>query len=221
MIFNREQHVGMGFAILPFVLISQINGIYLAALARIGPPWYWAADLIQWIVLPLLAVMFLAKRGVLPKHYGLETSNQNWDWTIIYSFGVFATAGLMYFMAHRFAWHLFDQPKGYFSLASVFPGGSMRTVVWIYASVTAGLIESIVYIGLPWLWYSSVKPDHSRLGFSIVVSLIFAFAHWEQGPHAIVASTFYHVVACAWYFKLPTLWPIVIGHMLIDLVAFA
>ena len=71
------------------------------------------------------------------------------------------------------------------------------------------------------LLYRNIRDHPSRIAFTILASLVFALAHWEQGPHVVVGAAFYNVVACFWFFYFGTLWPIVAGHVLVDLVAFS
>nr|WP_229506747.1 CPBP family intramembrane glutamic endopeptidase [Pseudoduganella rivuli] len=97
----------------------------------------------------------------------------------------------------------------------------MGSVIWIYSAVTAGIVESIFFIGLPWLLYRHVRAAPSRIAFALLATTVFAVAHWEQGPHVIIGAFFSNLVACFWYFLLGTLWPVAAGHILVDLVAFA
>jgi len=219
---DRRQQMATGLAVLPVVLIWQVNGIYLAALARIDALLFWAADVVQWIALPTILLIFLAKKAsVFPKHYGLDTSDLRWQTLTLGTVGVSITAGLAFYLARNWAWQLFGQPTGFFTFPGVFPTGSLGTVIWFYSAITAGIVESIFYIGLPWLLYRNLKIKPSRISFALVASTVFAMAHWEQGPHIVTAALFFNLVACAWYFKLGSLWPIVAGHTLIDLLAFS
>jgi membrane protease YdiL (CAAX protease family) len=219
---DRQQKVAIAWALFPVVFIWQINGIYMAALARISVPLFWLADVIQWIVLPAVLLIFLAKRAaLLPKDYGLDTAALRWRSLILGTLAVFATTSLAYFWASKLSWQWLDQPTGYFSFPEVFPGGLMGNVIWFYSALTAGIVESIFFIGLPWLLYRNVRRLPSRAAFTLIASVIFACAHWEQGPHVVVAAFCFHVVACAWYFRLGTLWPVAASHSLVDMVAFA
>lgn len=207
---------------LPVVLIWQINGIYLAALARISVLIFWTADFIQWIVLPTVLLVLVAKRvGVVPRHYGLDTSALRWKPQILGTFGVFITAGLTFYWTRNWAWHLFGQSSGFFTFPGVFPSGPMGTVIWAYSAVTAGLVESVFFISLPWLLYQNLRDSPSYALFSFAASVVFATAHWEQGLHVAAGAFFFNLVACAWYFKLGSLWPVALGHTFVDLVAFS
>ena len=219
---SRQQNISIAFALIPVVLIWQINGFYVAALARISAPLFWLTDFIQWIVLPVTLLTFLSKKASIhPKHYGLDTSALRWQSPILGTLGVFITCYLSFSWASYLSWQWFDQPSGFFSLPSVFPSGLLGKITWLYSSFTAGIIESIFFIGLPWLLYHNIRSTPSRTAFAILASLVFAAAHWEQGPHVVVGSFSFNVVACFWFFRLGTLWPIAAGHILVDLVAFS
>ena len=218
----RSQKIAIAAALLPVVVIWLVNGIYLAMLARISVTLFWLADFVQWIILPAILLWLLAKKAsIFPRHYGLDTTAMRWDSLALRSLAVLCTAGLIYFASYKLSWQLLNHPSGYFTFPGVFPGGIMGTVVWLYSAATAGLIESIFFIGLPWLLYHNIRSDPSRIAFTLITSLVFALAHWEQGPHNIIAAFCFNLAACAWYFRLDTLWPLVAGHTLVDLIDFS
>lgn len=219
---DRQQINSIVLALLPVVVIWEVNGIYLAALARISVSLFWLADFIQWIVLPTTLLMFLAKKAsLLPKHYGFDTVAIRWQSPILGTLGAFVTMGLAFFLTRNLSWELLGQPTGFFTFPGVFPGGLMGNIIWLYSAVTAGIVESTFFIGLPWLLYHNVRSVPSRVVFTTLASLVFATAHWEQGPHVVVGAFFSNLVACFWFFRLGTLWPVAVGHTLVDLVAFA
>lgn len=219
---DRSQKVAVALTLLPVFAIWQVNGIYLAALARISVPLFWSADFVQWVVLPIVLLVLLAKRASLtPKHYGLDTRALRWQALTSDPLAVFVTAGLALLVARTLSWQLLDQPTGFFTFPGVFPGGLMGSVVWLYSAVTAGVVESIFFLGLPWLLYRNIRSKPSGVLFAFIVSGFFAVAHWEQGPHAVVGAFAFSLVVCRWFFKSETLWPIAVGHALVDLAAFA
>ena len=219
---DRQQKFAVASAVLPVVVIWLVNGIYLAALARINMSLFWFADFIQWMVLPVALLVFLAKRAsVFPKHYGLDTSALRWQSPILGTLAMFVTAGLAFWATRNLSWQLLAQPTGFFSFPGVYPSGLMGKIIWLYSSVTAGVVESVFFIGLPWLLYHNIRSTPSRTVFATSISVIFAATHWEQGPHVVVGAYFFNVVACFWFFRLGTLWPVAAGHTMVDLVAFA
>jgi len=208
-------------ALLLVTVIWSINGVYLAALARVSTSLFWAADLLQWILVPgLLAVLLAKTAAVQPRHYGLGPAEHRWYAAALASVGVGATTGFAFFWSRNASWELLGQPTGFFSLPTAFPAGSLGTVTWVYSAVTAGLVESAFFIGLPWLLYRSLRLAPSKAIFTVLVSVLFGVCHWEQGPHVVVGAFCSHIVACVWFFALRTLWPVAAGHTMVDLVAF-
>lgn len=219
---NTRQQVLVGWALLPALAVWQLNGFYLPVVGRGGALLFWAVDGVQWIVLPAVMLGLLAHSAALrPQHYGLALPEKNL-WPLAgQGLMVFVTAGLVFLVARNLSWRVLGPSPGSFQLAQFFPQGLAGAAVRIYAAVSAGLVESIFFIGLPWLWYSSASQRPSELQFTIAVSAIFALAHWEHGRHGVIAAFFAHGVMCRWFLRWKTLWPVVLGHTLIDLAVFA
>jgi hypothetical protein len=219
---ERHQQSAIAWALLPVIAIWQVNGFYLAALAKVSVSAFWVADFFQWILLPSVLLMVLARKAsLLPKHYGFDTAALRWQTLIIGTLLVFLTTAIAFFGTRNVSWALLGYPSGFFSFPGVFPSGLMAHIVWLYSAATAGIVESIFYIGLPWLLYRHVRPDPSRIAFAFLATAVFAIAHWEQGPHVVVGAFFSNLFACFWFFRFGTLWPVAAGHILVDLVAFA
>lgn len=201
--------------------IWQLNGFYLALLGQMSPLLLWVADGIQWVLLPTTLLGLLAHKASLhPKNYGLASPGKNL-WPLAgQGLMVFVTAGLVLLVARNLSWRVLGPSPGSFQLAQFFPQGLAGTAVQIYAAVSAGLVESIFFIGLPWLWYSNERKTPSLPQFTSAMSAIFGLAHWEQGQHAVIATFLSHLVLCRWFFHWRTLWPVVLGHTLIDLAVF-
>ncbi len=56
--------------------------------------------------------------------------------------------------------------------------------------------------------------------FVIVSSILFALAHWEQGPVNMLASGAYGAGAAEGYRRLPVLWPFALAHAAVDFAFF-
>lgn len=219
---DRAQQSSVAFALVPIMIVWQINGIYMAALGKVSIPLFWLADLGQWIVLPGVVLVLLARRAsVFPAHYGLGTSALRWQSPILGTLGVFVTSGLAFTFVRNILWHMLGQPKGFFSFGQVMPEGLLGQIVLLYSAITAGAVESIFFIGLPWLLYRHVRVEPSRTAFAFLASIVFAVAHWEQGPHVVVGAFASNLVSCIWFFKLGTLWPVAAGHALVDVAALS
>ena len=50
--------------------------------------------------------------------------------------------------------------------------------------------------------------------------MAFALMHWENGPAELAATFVYGVVSALLYRGLGNLWPLVVGHAVVDLVDF-
>lgn len=219
---NTRHRALVGWALMPVLAVWQLNGFYLPVVGRGGTLLFWVVDGAQWIVLPAVLLGLLARKAALrPQHYGLAPPEKNFGPLVGRGFMVFVTAGLVFLVARNLSWRVFGPSPGSFQLTQFFPQGLAGVALQIYAAVSAGLVESIFFIGLPWVWYSSASQRPSEVLFTLAVSAIFALAHWEHGRHGVIAAYCAHCVMCRWFLHWRTLWPVVLGHTLIDLAAFA
>jgi membrane protease YdiL (CAAX protease family) len=116
-------------------------------------------------------------------------------------------------------WRWYVEPD--FSYGAITPSGPLRPLVAGYWAITAGLVESVFYIGLPWhLWRNHFGLAHRRKLFLWVSTAIFAAIHWEQGLHNVIAAFAFGLAATLIYWKINDLWPIAGAHALIDFVMF-
>ena len=222
MSLNCYQQRAVAWALFPVYLLWLLNGFYLNALARKGVPLFWLVDTLQWIGLPLILLTLLSRNAaVLPQHFGFSTHAVSWKRLPLQSLVAFVSMGLTFVVIRNISWRLLGYPKSMFSWGQVLTDGTLGTVVWIYSALTAGIVESIFFIGLPWLWFSSRRQEPSRLIFVGATASVFALAHWEQGAHIIVAAFATHIVACLCYFRFGSLWPVAAGHAAVDLCLFA
>jgi hypothetical protein len=221
-LLSTDQQVLVGWALLSVFAVWQLNGFYLSAAGHAGALFFWAVDGCQWIVLPAAVLGLLAHKGSLrPKHYGLAPPGKTFWPIALQGLTVFITAGLVFVVARNLSWRVLGPSPGSFHLAHFFPHGLAGTALQLYAAISAGLVESIFFIGLPWLWYSNTREKPSTLHFMLTMSAIFALAHWEHGRHIVIAAFCVHLVLCKWFFRWNTLWPVVLGHTLIDLAVLA
>lgn len=207
----------------PVIIAAFINGWYLSALAELGLHWFWAVDLLQWIFLPLGLVVVLARRGVPPSLYGFARPQDEWVWLIICTGLATLTLAAVYFGVKPWALKVFGPAPAGFQFENVELSGLAGRVLWLYASFTAGFVESIFYIGLPWLAcqrWTAATHWLTPLLFSLLSALVFASVHWEQGWSGMVAALAFGLAACFWFFRLRSLWPIALAHTLIDLYSF-
>lgn len=206
--------------ILP-ALLWLVNGVYLAWLARFGPWPFWLADITQWIIIPGVTALYLARRhDIRPRDYGFHPGAWSRGALLGQALLAFAVIGISFVAVHKLVWALLGYPRGFFSYPGVFPSGTSRVFFTAYSALSAGLVESTFFIGLPWLYYQNRFKNKSRLPFIVVTSCFFALAHWEQGPHTVASALVSNLLACQLYFRFGNLWAIAIGHALLDMILF-
>ena len=210
----------LGVALALAYAVWLCNGFYVQSAAKAGMAVFWTLDLLQWIVLPvILWCAFLRPAGISAGDIGFAAPKSHWMKLIGETIGVFLTAGTLFFLVRAIAEDYF--PASPFNVAQAFPAqGPLRTLAWIYSSVTAGVVESALFIGAPWLWWQAHTRGLPRWVFVLLISALFAVSHWELGIRLILAAFVTHWVACLWYFRLRNLWAIAGAHTIVDLIAF-
>ena len=208
-------------AVTPVWLIALLDGYYLGELLRWNLAAFWLQDFIHWVIVPGCIVLWLRGRwNISPPDYGLSWPPAKVADLVWISIIVGIALYVAWFFPKRFAWTILDHPLPYFQLGDAMPTNELRFPLVVYLALTAGLVESIFFIGLPWLALTRIAKAPSKVKFTILTSQIFALTHWEQGVHSVVGAFFFGLVACASYFRLRDLWPAVLAHTAIDLIAF-
>ncbi|MGH8492773.1 MAG: CPBP family intramembrane glutamic endopeptidase [Moraxellaceae bacterium] len=220
----------LGIALLcaPVIITAFINGWYLPAMAAWGLHWFWAVDMLQWVFLPLGLVIVLERRDLPPSAYGFAKPSGHPAHFVLATVLVALTLAAVYFGIRPWALKVFGPAPAGFQFENVELTGLAGRVLWLYAGFTAGFVESVFYIGLPWLacqrWRAG--PDKQAPAwltptvFTLFSSLLFASVHWEQGYSGMVAAFAFGLAACLWFFRLGSLWQIALAHTLIDLYTF-
>jgi hypothetical protein len=207
--------------VLPHVAFAELNGLFNESLFRVSPSALWAVDALFFVVFPILGIWFLARFArIRPAHYGLPFPPPRRRELAVSSVFLAALLCLAYYVPQKVVGGLWATVPT-FSYEQVIPSGWLRAPSVLYLAVTAGVTESMVYIGLPWLvWERLFGPGKRRALFVCLSSAIFASVHWESGLHNVVAALIFGLVACGLYLKLRDLWPILGAHIVVDLVGF-
>lgn len=223
---NAPREAPALLAIAVFLFYGEVNGWVNHALVPAAPAGFWAADLVFQCVLPFALLLRLRRQFQLgPADYGLKPITR-WGDLVGTTLVVTVLASMAYLVAVRLAL-LFLYVSGrtawaeaFFAYQAVIPAGPMHLPVVVYFALTAGIFESIIYIGLPWVLWRERFGSRSGWGFTFVSSVLFASIHWEQGVPGAVGALVFGLVACRVYLKVRDLWPIVVAHVLVDLAAF-
>lgn len=150
-----DQTIAISLAAMAFV--GFINGVYVSVLARNSTLLFWLADLAHWIILPTLLLRNLwQKHGIAPAQFGFALPTINLKWLAVV-LAASLTLHLAFVLSLYGAEHLFGDMGRIFSLANAMPKGRAGDIAWVYSAVTAGVVESAFFIGLPWLLWTRLK----------------------------------------------------------------
>lgn len=204
--------------ILPF----EVNGLYDIHLVN-NPLYYWIAEIISWMFLPLAVYFWGIHRSIFSnKEIGFHLSAGS---RIAHRIVLLVILPPLLYLAYKyfrlFAICVFPTNYGFVSFSYrqvVLASGARRILALLYLAVTAGLVEEFFYRGL---MYRILCWDKGRfMRYVLCSSLIFSSVHWELGIRGLLYSFLLGLVYASIYYKTKNLWPLVVGHMLTDLIAF-
>ncbi len=209
----------------PTVGILLLNGFWTGPLFRYSTAAYWIVDVLSHLLIPALMLFLLAKfYRVYPRDYGfggLTVATRTID-----LIGLTLIVGIMFWISYvpvsAMLGSLLGSELSAFTYFNVLPeAGIGHILVVVYFSVSAGIFEEIMYRGLPWRYFSLLTEKRTPvISYALISSILFGFAHWENGLHEVFATFTLGFVACVLYAKIRNIWPFVIAHIGIDLAAF-
>ncbi len=206
----------------PFLLVNLLDGFNKAALAT-NAAMYWAYDLTKWVLLP--AATLFAMRvwcRVRPADFGLRGANGRWSPAALAGLTVlFTVLSLSYFLFEMLGEYVLPDESA-FSIDELMPvGGWSRWLVIAYLAVSAGFIEELFYRGI---LRELIAPEGGGVvrasSYVVASSVLFGLSHFEGGTVAILASGLYGVVAALFALQIRNLVPLIVGHIVIDLIGF-
>lgn len=222
---NRRE--ALLLAMLPFVALGLLNHHYKDSLRAWGLAWYWAADALHFVVVPVASWVFLSRAtGLqfadmgLPRLWPQDRYRPRLTWGFAVFVALFMLAA--YWPVHRMAllhlWSLGNlatfhklMPAGY---------GSWLAVSF-YMAASAAVAEELIWRGMAWAYFCAAVPvRYRRLAYVLITSVVFAVAHSEQGPAGVLAALWFGVLAAGLYTKVRSLWPIVLCHFMTDWIIF-
>jgi membrane protease YdiL (CAAX protease family) len=214
-------------ALAPLVAIGMLDGLYKPALYAATPAGFWFADAAKFVVLPAIALAWLARvANVRPRDYGLRWPRSRAQRTELARATLLAVLALplLYQVAATVLWQLpFDDAAPAFGYGTTLaPDGWLRWAGIAYFALTAGVVEEILFRGLPWLWLSAWPRVAARRSVYVLgTSIVFAATHWENGIPELASTFAYGTAAAMLYLRLGSLWPLVVAHIVTDLVVLA
>lgn len=203
-----------------FIALQILDGLFKRPLANAGPLPFWTYDALLFIALPAAALWPLRGSGGL-RRLGLALREPGWGLADLGALAALLamTLGFLYAGSKALFSALLPQvPLGALSFAwesLLPPPGAGRTLFALYLALTAGFAEELFYRALLFEALGRKGPQ-----FVAVSSILFAFAHWEQGLAALLASGAYGAVAAEGYRRVPLLWPFALAHAAVDFAYF-
>lgn len=222
---SMRQRIELAALLAVGVTPFYLNGFYNARLAENDPRLFWLVDVATWIVLPAILLSVGRWRGLYTAaQLGLSSQVRGSPrpWVLI-GLVIAVTYVALRLDIAVVLWARESFPSGWvyssFQYADVVPPrgpdtGWYRLLALLHLSVTAGVVEELYYRAafdrlFPRGWVSAVC-------YVIASSLIFAGAHWEGGVQSLAESFAFGVFAAVVYRATGNVWPLMVGHIVID-----
>jgi membrane protease YdiL (CAAX protease family) len=201
-----------------------LNGFY-NPLLKDRPAAFWTAEIITWIVMPVVVVALGLRAGLYTRSdIGLHTRVAGRRSDVLLLVAVVAAVPLLYTLdrwAVATAVGLWETNYGAagFQVAEVLPPpgpttGHLRLLAVMHFVLTAGFVEEIYYRGM----MSRLFPDGwmGTMLYVPVSSLVFASVHWEGGVQTMFEALTFGLAAGAIFRGTRNLWPLIAAHAVID-----
>lgn len=222
----REAPWVIPLALAPMLLQSLADGLYKGSLYQWSTVAFWFVDVTKFVLLPGAVLWCLARfGGVRPRDFGLRWPRTPDERNALLGGAFLACFVLVpvYFLAQEWIWRVWPHSAPEFTYELALPRTSvLRWLVIGYYAITAGVVEEIVFRGLPWTWAVRFGDTRAiRWTWVAVTSVLFGLAHWENGASDALAAIVFGVGAATIYLKLRSLWPLILAHVVADVIAYA
>lgn len=199
-----------------------LNGFYNGIIAQ-SAIFYWPVDLITWILVPCLLMYLYRIRGGKFRALGFIWPIFGFDiFKIFIYIAIWSFILLSAFKIGRSAGEsLFDRNylKTGFSYINLIPNtGFGGIAVWIYFSLTAGIVEEVFFRGLLRRFFAQ-----NRMGavfFVVTSTVLFSAIHWENGVNDMLATAAFGFGACVCYSLHGNILVPITAHFVADLFLF-
>lgn len=211
----------------PVLFLQSINGLYVDILISQSPILFWIADLITFALVPLGLFFLVVKTFEIElEFFGLSNPIAQLG---LFRFIIFAGISVavylfVTYLVGRLVWQSLSEyssgeGEGY---SAAIPTGLFGSIASsIYFSLSAAVVETVVYTGVAFGLYKSLaKPQFLLLPFAIVSGLLFGIVHWENGLNEVVTNSILGGVAFLLLNWWGNIWPLVVGHFVVLMVIF-
>lgn len=220
---NFERRFVVGLLMLPLIGTLLLNGLYLKYLPLYSGL-YWLNEVVTWLIIPLLTLrVLLVRYSVPPADYGLRLPKSRKE---KYDLAPQAFTLLMFSLINEFVLYpylpqLYFLPAAFSYVEVVQLQGSAKLAVAIFFAISAGLVESIFFLGLlEKVVLENVSHPNASIVFVTVSSGLFALIHWEQGSQGVVSAAILGVVYALLYLRIKYLLPFILAHVGLDLMVY-
>lgn len=163
----------------------------------------------------LLIIVWIIKKEICDaKYFGLK--RMGWA-----NFLLWFVPLLLYGVAvDQYLWPFLEK---YFISTKLggWPGYTSNFIKWIDLIIGIGLTavtEELVFRGFLVSYFKEKK--YSMLEAVLLSSIIFGFAHWSLGVHAIITTTIWGLLPAYYFWRYGTIYPLIIVHYIVDFMAF-
>jgi hypothetical protein len=230
--------------LMPYYALVIADGFFLPALVH-NIPAFVIYDFVKFIGLPGALLWFLHRRlyfgfnelcliGRGNAYLGSELAVLTFWWAgflyVVFMLGeplIMLPLGLLLALPHALLSLLIDLPEldlefaAHFGYNMALPDNAiLRALVALLFSVTAGVIEEVLYRGLFRQIVAALCGPTAVKTYIFGSALLFGLAHWEQGSVGLYRATAFGLAAAIVYLKLGDLRPLILAHALIDLYIF-
>ena len=213
-------------AMFPFIGLSLLNTFYRAPLYAAHPAWFWLADAVQFVLVPVACYWLLLRPARIGwADVGLRAGPDRFvpskDRPAELVFAVTMFIGAYWpvdFAIWAWTWQYSEPSVVQQALPSSWSG---KLLVACYLSAGAAVVEEVMYRALPWLYLRQVVSQRWRRTLYIyLTTIVFALAHSEQGIGGMMGCAWFGWLAARLYLRQGTLWPCVLGHFVVDMLVF-
>lgn len=199
-----------------------VNGFYNRHLVG-SALLYWTVEFSTWLLLPGILMWLFKRAGGRFQDLGLTlpASTKAWVGFMAYSVLLSVLLHAAYTIALEQSRAIFPVNKlaVHFSYRSIIPTeGVGKIAVWIYFSLTAGVVEELFFRGL--LKHVFAETAWGKIAFVLTSTVLFASIHWENGVREIFATGCTGLVASIAFLSYRNVIPLMIAHTVTDLITF-
>ena len=207
------------------ILPGYLNAFYNPRLMQ-HPREFWTVEVLTWIVLPLAIYLWGMRRGVFTNaELGLSLrvcgTSRRWAFAV----ALIVTPSLFLWvdprLAHTVVEHISVSHRLVdYDYKQILPApgpetGLLRLLATLEMALTAGVVEEFYYRGMMRRLFG--RGCFGAILFVIVSSLLFAGSHFEWGEQKLAYAFGWGIIMGSIYAATGNLWPVILGHTLVDL----